>query len=136
MKITRRSQVSGIERTINLNITEEQIKAHRDGANVQDCMPHLTPDEREFYITGLTKEEWDEMYGPRKLEIKNDQQLATAKENIEKFQKAIEEHDASERPEQIHEKIWHANRAAMVYMVEELVFEVGEYEAFKKINEL
>jgi hypothetical protein len=25
-------------------------------------MPHLTPDEREFIMTGITEEEWDELF--------------------------------------------------------------------------
>jgi hypothetical protein len=26
-------------------------------------MPHLTPEQREFIMTGVTSEEWDEMIG-------------------------------------------------------------------------
>ena len=30
---------------------------------IQDAMPNLTPDEREFIKTGITPKEWDEMFG-------------------------------------------------------------------------
>ena len=28
---------------------------------IQEAFPHLTPDEREYVLTGLTPEEWDAM---------------------------------------------------------------------------
>lgn len=33
----------------------------RAGALAQDAFPDLTPDEREFMISGVTPAEWDEM---------------------------------------------------------------------------
>ena len=30
---------------------------------IQNAFPYLTPDEREFLITGITKEEWAELFG-------------------------------------------------------------------------
>jgi hypothetical protein len=62
MKITRISTVSGIERTLDLNITEEQLKAYKDGELIQNAFPNLTPDEREFFLTGISPEEWEELY--------------------------------------------------------------------------
>ncbi len=35
---------------------------------IQDAMPFLTPAEREFMITGLTNEEFDEMFGEEEEE--------------------------------------------------------------------
>lgn len=64
MKVTRKSQLSGVERTMELPITEEQIAAHNGGKLIQDAFPHLTPDQREFYMTGITAEEWDEAFPP------------------------------------------------------------------------
>jgi hypothetical protein len=29
---------------------------------VQNAMPHLSADEREFIMTGITPTEWDEMF--------------------------------------------------------------------------
>ena len=33
-----------------------------DGALIQDVMPHLKPEEREFLMTGITPAEWDAMF--------------------------------------------------------------------------
>ena len=38
------------------------MAAFQRGALVQDAFPHLSPDEREFIITGITKEEWDDTF--------------------------------------------------------------------------
>lgn len=64
MKITRTSRYSGIQRTIDLNVTQEQIDAWEKGALIQNAMPHLSLDDREFLKTGITPEEWDETFPP------------------------------------------------------------------------
>ena len=63
MNITRRSQLSGKEHTMFLDITEDQIAAYAAGAFVQDAFPNLTAGEREFIMTGITPTEWDEVFG-------------------------------------------------------------------------
>ena len=63
MLITRKSLISGNINTMSLPITEEQYTAWEQGTLVQDAMPHLTPDEREFVMTGITPEEWAETFG-------------------------------------------------------------------------
>lgn len=69
MKITRTSQFSGKENTLDLNITPEAYNAWLTAGPdspvrfVQDAFPHLTDDEREFLITGVTATEWQEMFG-------------------------------------------------------------------------
>ena len=30
---------------------------------IQDCLPYLSADEREFLMTGLTPEEWERTFG-------------------------------------------------------------------------
>ena len=62
MFITRTSQWSGITRTIDLNVSEEQITKWLDGELIQDAMPQLTQAEREFIMTGMTEEEWNEIF--------------------------------------------------------------------------
>lgn len=62
MKITRTSTYSGIQRTIDIDVAQEQIDAWENGALIQDVMPHLSADDREFLKTGITPEEWDEMW--------------------------------------------------------------------------
>ena len=62
MLIERMSMFTGITRSMELPITKEQWDAFENGALVQDAFPHLSPDEREFIITGMTKEEWDDIF--------------------------------------------------------------------------
>ena len=59
MLITRTSLVSGITRQQEINVTQEQLIEWDKGTKIQDAMPHLTDDEREFLQTGITPEEWD-----------------------------------------------------------------------------
>lgn len=60
MKVTRTSMVTGITRTIELPVTQEQIDVYHTGMGLlQDVFPNLTPGEREFIKSGITAEEWD-----------------------------------------------------------------------------
>lgn len=61
MLVTKISQLSGKEHTMSLDITEEQISSWKVGVLVQRAFPQLKPHEREFLITGMTPEEWDEL---------------------------------------------------------------------------
>ena len=64
MKVTRESLASGKTRTKDLPITPAQyIKYIRGEGHVQDIMPDLPPEDREFLISGVTQEEWEELYG-------------------------------------------------------------------------
>ena len=63
MKITRTSMFTGIERTLSLPITEAQISAWKAGGLIQDVMPQLSTDEREFVMTGVTAQEWASEFG-------------------------------------------------------------------------
>ena len=60
MMVTRKSMMSGEVRTLNLDVTNQQLKRWRAGELIQNVMPKLTPSEREFIITGVTDEEWQE----------------------------------------------------------------------------
>lgn len=62
MIFVRTSILSGITRTKEFDVTEEQYNAWRDGALIQNVMPHLSDDDREFLISGATAEEWDAHY--------------------------------------------------------------------------
>tara|TARA_Y100000296_G_C5069800_1_gene204279 strand:- start:387 stop:548 length:162 start_codon:yes stop_codon:yes gene_type:complete len=43
---------------MDLPITEAQLQAWRSGTVIQKAMPQLTPEQREFLITGTTTDEW------------------------------------------------------------------------------
>ena len=63
MQITRTSPVSGVTRSLEIPCTEEQMAAYKSGALIQVAFPDLTADRREFILTGITKEEWDVLFG-------------------------------------------------------------------------
>ena len=60
MTITRTSELSGVTRTRDLPITEEQMAIFQSGGStIQDIFPQLSSSDREFLKTGITDEEWD-----------------------------------------------------------------------------
>lgn len=64
MKITRKSLISGIERTREIDVTEDQLHRWRAGELAQYAMPHLSDSDREFVMTGITDEEWATLAPP------------------------------------------------------------------------
>ena len=60
MNITRRSILTGTLRTIDLPITGEQYIRWESGATIQEAMPNLTPEQREFIMTGIVMDEVDD----------------------------------------------------------------------------
>ena len=63
MKIERTSQVSGITRSADLDVTEEQMAMFSLGqVAIQDCFPGLSADEREYIKTGITADEWENLF--------------------------------------------------------------------------
>lgn len=61
MQITRKSMFTGVVRTIEIAITQQQLDAWKiDKVDIQIVAPELQPWEREFIMTGVTKEEWAE----------------------------------------------------------------------------
>ena len=63
MLIERKSMVSGKVHAMDLDVTQEQMDAWSAGMYIQDAMPQLSDDEREFMMTGITPEEWDATFG-------------------------------------------------------------------------
>jgi hypothetical protein len=49
---------------MDLPVTELQLDAYERGSLLQEAFPNLDADQREFIKTGITKEEWIEIYGP------------------------------------------------------------------------
>jgi hypothetical protein len=62
MKITKRSPLTGEDSTMELDITEEMISRWQNGELIQNVMPDLTGEEREFLISGNTAEDWNKMF--------------------------------------------------------------------------
>ena len=62
MLITRTSPFTGTTISMNIAVTQAQLDAWQAGTLIQDAMPNLSADEREFIKTGITAEEWDDMF--------------------------------------------------------------------------
>ena len=62
MQITRISMFTNKVHTMDINVTQEQIALWESGTLIQDAMPNLSADEREFIKTGITREEWDNAF--------------------------------------------------------------------------
>jgi hypothetical protein len=63
MKIRRTSIISGVTRTIDLPITQEQYILFSVGTAVQNAFPHLSPNQREFILSGVWGDEWETYFG-------------------------------------------------------------------------
>lgn len=63
MQVTKRSSISGKEHTLEIDITPEQWKRWKGGELLQNVCPHLSADDREYLISGATKEEWAAFFG-------------------------------------------------------------------------
>jgi hypothetical protein len=63
MWVTRRSLLSGIERTKEIDCTEEQLTAYELGKDLaQNIFYNLSPSDREFIMTGITDTEWEKEF--------------------------------------------------------------------------
>ena len=65
IQVTRRSQITGKLHTRNVNVMQEEIDKWEAGALIQDAMPNVSADDREFLMTGITPEEWEEIFGKK-----------------------------------------------------------------------
>lgn len=63
MQVTKVSQFSGQTHTRKIDITPDQLRRFNQPQrpHIQDLFPWLSADDREFLLTGITPEEWDEM---------------------------------------------------------------------------
>jgi len=57
MLIGKKSMITGVKSEMDLNVSEKQITLWMEGELIQNVMPHLTPSEREFLMTGMSLEE-------------------------------------------------------------------------------
>ena len=62
MQIKRTSPITGITRTRDIDVTKEQLVRWEAGALIQDVMGHLSVQDREYLITGITDDEWQRAF--------------------------------------------------------------------------
>ena len=68
MQIVRTSRISGNTNVMDIDITTDQFLSWINGSLIQDVMPDISADEREFIMTGITPDEWDAMFGPEAMQ--------------------------------------------------------------------
>ena len=59
MQITRKSFMTGITRTVDLDVTQQQLDNYENGVLLQDAFPNLSPNEREYIKSGIVDNEWE-----------------------------------------------------------------------------
>jgi 7,8-dihydro-6-hydroxymethylpterin-pyrophosphokinase len=55
--------MTGVTRTLDLDIQPHEYQSWVNGELIQNCMPHLSVGEREFLLTGVTDDEWSKFIG-------------------------------------------------------------------------
>lgn len=64
MQITKTSVLTGAVHTREIPVTQEQLDYWEvSGKRIQNALPDLSADDREFLMTGITPEEWEEAFG-------------------------------------------------------------------------
>lgn len=58
MLIKRQSPLTGEWNEQEIAVTQAQMDAYESGTAIQVAMPNISPDEREFILTGATAEDW------------------------------------------------------------------------------
>jgi hypothetical protein len=65
--ITRKSQLTGRVSSMEIPMNQQEFDLGvidwTRGALIQEAFPSLSPDMREFILTGITAEEWDDAFG-------------------------------------------------------------------------
>lgn len=62
MKITKQHPMTGATNTLELPISQEQLDQWKSGTPIQNAIPNLTPDQREFLISGFLPGEYDKLF--------------------------------------------------------------------------
>ena len=69
MIISRKSLLTGRVHELSIDITPEQYSAWIGGELIQDVMPELGEWEREFLISGATRDEWIKFFGSEETNV-------------------------------------------------------------------
>ena len=62
MFFTVESNITGKITNVVLDVTEAQVLEWVNGAKIQDAMPQLSAEQRELLLTGITSDEWSDLF--------------------------------------------------------------------------
>ncbi len=62
--LTKKSELTGVTHTLEIPCTADQLMSWQRGeGHIQNIMPDVPAHLREFVMTGITPEEWEEFIG-------------------------------------------------------------------------
>jgi hypothetical protein len=64
MRITRMNPFNLKKYTLEIPVTQQQLDNWKNGMLIQNAMPNLNPEQREFIKTGILGDDWDDMFDP------------------------------------------------------------------------
>ena len=85
-KFVRRSALTDKVSSMMIDVSYAQVVAWEDsGELIQNAMPNLTANEREFLMTGITPEEWADICGPEEPPCEAELKQAWYLNEVSKF---------------------------------------------------
>lgn len=73
MMIKRKSVLTGIWRSRDIPVNPEDFAMYeKDLMSLSEALPYLTSEDREFILSGITHEEWNEAFSSELSKIVND----------------------------------------------------------------
>ena len=65
IKVTRQSAITRKINTMELPITQEHLDMYETVGDIliQDAFPNLNAEQREFILSGITPQEWNDTFG-------------------------------------------------------------------------
>ena len=65
IQVTRQSVITKKINTMELPITQEHLDIYETVGDIliQDAFPNLDKEQREFILTGITPQEWNDTFG-------------------------------------------------------------------------
>jgi len=64
LEVERVSPFSGKTNSRSFLVRPQDLEDYNNRSkNIQNCFPYLSADDREFIMTGITAEEWEETFG-------------------------------------------------------------------------
>lgn len=54
---------------MDIPVTQEQLDNWNRGMLIQRAMPDISSSDREFIMTGITQEEWEDIFGNEKEKV-------------------------------------------------------------------
>ena len=73
MNVTRKSVLTGKVRTRNISVKPEDLALYETGSvSIQDAMPYLNAQDREFILVGITSNEWKDAFSKQLNDIIKD----------------------------------------------------------------